>query len=268
MKSVSVFSFLSLRIILIMEEEGRKEDLKILNGFMHFCAGQVATGLKTSDVIQDKGVMTADVGQSVTVKCVYEGDDITFFSWYQQRLGGQPVSISFLMKNKKNATISPHFRERFQVEGGNKHNHLKISDLHPSDSATYYCGVLEFSTIRFGPGVFLHVKTSLSNIQTRVYQPSSEALWLGDSLNLSCTVYAEKCAGKRNFYWFRHGAAQPAIMHQNVQHCMTESHARNCTSYFSIKSAKVADAGVYYCALASCGEVAFGNGTRVAIAGM
>lgn len=263
---MSVFSFLSLPIIIIMSD--RKEDLKILNGFMHLYAGQVATGEKTSDIIQDRGVMTADVGQTVTLKCVYEGNDITFFSWYQQRLGGQPFSVSFLMKNKKKATISPPFNERFQVEGGDKRNHLKISDLRPSDSATYYCGVLEFSTIKFGPGVFLHVKTSLSNIRTLVYQPSSEALWLGDSLNLSCTVYAEKCAGEHNLYWFRHGVAQPAVMHQNVRHCMTESHARNCTSYFSIKSAQVSDAGVYFCALASCGEVAFGNGTRVQITGM
>lgn len=235
---------------------------------MHLCAGQVATGEKTSDIIQDRGVITADVGQTVTLKCNYEGDAVTFFSWYQQKLGGQPFVISFLMKNNKNATISPRFIERFQVEGGIEHNHLKISDLRPSDSATYYCGVLEFSSVEFGPGLFLHVKPSLSDIRTLVYQPSSETLWLGDSLNLSCSVYAEKCAGEHNLYWFRHGAAQPAIMHQNERHCMTASRGRNCTSYFSIKSVKVSDAGVYYCALASCGEVAFGNGTRVVITGM
>ncbi|KAM6959720.1 uncharacterized protein LKV04_021375 [Tautogolabrus adspersus] len=173
------------------------------------------------------------------------------------------------MKLNTEATISPAFKERFQVKVGVNEgiNHLIIKDIRPSDSATYYCGILEFNAIEFGKGVFLHVKTSSSN--TVVHQPALDPLWVGETVNLSCTVYAEPCAEEQSFYWFRHGAAQPSIMYHSAGMCQldSESHVKNCTLNLPIKSASSSDAGLYYCALASCGEVVFGNGTRVEVRG-
>uniref|UniRef100_UPI0037E99ACF signal-regulatory protein beta-2-like n=1 Tax=Semicossyphus pulcher TaxID=241346 RepID=UPI0037E99ACF len=175
------------------------------------------------------------------------------------------------MKLHTEATISEAYKERFQVlaQGQSGINHLVIKDVHLSDSATYYCGILEFNEIEFGKGVFLHVKNSSSNIQAIVHQPALEQLQRGDSVNLSCTAYAETCAGERSFYWFRHGAAQPAIIYHSAGLCMTdsESHMKNCTLNLALNSVSSSDAGMYYCALASCGEIVFGQGTRVEIAG-
>lgn len=223
---------------------------------------------KTSGITQDSGVITAEVGQSVTLKCYCQQNTVTFLSWYQQSLGGKPLIISTWMKHSTEATISPAYERRFHVlaeEEGT--NHLVITDLRLSDSATYYCGILEFNEIEFGQGAFLHVKTSLSNIHAVVHQPELETFRWGDSVNLSCTVYTEKCAGEQNLYWFRHSVAQPAIMYHNVGKCMKDSHMENCTLNLAIKSVSSSDAGMYYCALASCGEIVFGQGTRVKIAG-
>ncbi|XP_076581413.1 immunoglobulin kappa light chain-like isoform X2 [Chaetodon auriga] len=230
---------------------------------------QVPAVDNTSSIIQDTGVKTAEVGQQVTLKCVCQGDAVTFFSWYQQTLGGKPLIISTRMRHNAEATINPPYKDRFQVKAQSQTgiNHLIISNVNLLDTATYYCGILEFNTIEFGQGVFLNVKTSLSNIQTVVYQPAREAHRLGDSVNLRCTVYADKCAGEKSLYWFRHGAAQPAIMYRTVGQCMHESHVKNCTLNLTINSMNSSDAGTYYCALASCGEIVFGNGTRLEIAG-
>lgn len=233
---------------------------------MHFYAGQVSAVGKTSGITQDSGVLTAEVGQTVTIECFCQDNSVTFFSWYRQSLGGKPLIISTRMKHNSEASISSVYKERFRVQSGESINHLTISDVRPSDSATYYCGILEFNAMEFGQGAFLHVKASGPNIRAVVYQPALEPLRLGDSVNLSCAVYAEKCAEEQSIYWFRHGAAQPAIVYRNVGQCMNES-PKNCTFHFSIKSVNPSDAGMYYCALASCGEIVFGNGTRVDFVG-
>lgn len=239
---------------------------------MHFYAGHVSAVNKTSGITQDSGVTTAKVGETVTLRCFCQDDAVTFLSWYQQSLGGKPLIISTRMKHKPEASIVPAYKDRFQVEAQSEGgaNHLIITDVRLSDSATYYCGILEFNAIEFGQGTFLHVKTSPSNIRAVVQQPALESLQWGDSMNLSCTIYAEPCAGEQGLYWFRHGAAQPAVVYRSAGQCMNDSAShikRNCTLNLVIKSVSTSDAGMYYCALATRGEIVLGEGTRVEIAG-
>jgi len=185
-------------------------------------------------------------------------------------MGGKPVIVS-TWRQKAETSISRGYEERFQLsqeEEGT--NHLVIKDLNLSDSASYYCGALEFPTVEFGQGVFLHVKASPSNIRTVVRQPALERLRTGDSLNLSCTGSAGACAGEQNLYWFRRGAAQSAIMHHSTPECdylpNDEPRETNCTLHLALKSVGSPDAGMYYCALVCRGEIVFGSGTRVDIA--
>ena len=238
---------------------------------MHFSVGPVPAADSTLRITQESGIITAEVGQNVTLKCFCPDNAVTFLSWYQQSLGGKPVIISTRMKHNPDASISDAYKDRFQVSTQDKDgiNHLIISNLRLSDSATYYCGVLEFNAIEFGQGAFVHVKNSLSNVRAVVHQPALERLRSGDSVSLSCAVHAEQCAGEQSFYWFRRGAAQPAVIYPSAGRCTSdsESHTKNCRLNLNIKSVNSSDAGMYYCALASCGEIVFGNGTRVEITG-
>ncbi|TDG99893.1 hypothetical protein EPR50_G00199070 [Perca flavescens] len=232
---------------------------------------EVSAVNKTSGITQDSGVITAKVGENVTLKCFCRDNAVTFLSWYQQSLEGKPLIISSRMKQSTEASIFPAYKERFEVlahEEGT--NHLIIQNLRESDSATYYCGILEFNAIEFGHGAFLHVKTPQPNIQAVVHQPALEPLRLGDSVNLSCTVKAGACARNQSLYWFRHGVAQSAVMYHSAGQCeqlSSEESNVNCTSNLALKSVSSTDAGMYYCALASCGDIVFGNGTRVEIKG-
>ncbi|XP_026208362.1 uncharacterized protein LOC113157232 [Anabas testudineus] len=234
---------------------------------------QLSAVVKTSGVIQDSGIVTAEVGQNVTLRCSSESNAVTFLSWYQQSLGKKPNIISTRMKHSSEADIYPAFKERFQVvtTRGHYSNDLEIRDLRLSDSATYYCGILEFNAIEFGQGAFLHVKKSMSNFQAAVHQPALVPHQPGDSVNLSCTVNAEPCAGEQNLFWFRHSASLPAIMYFSEEQCTSftneKTHIKNCTSTLTIKSGRLPDASTYYCALASCGEIVFGKGTRMEITG-
>lgn len=205
----------------------------------------------------------AQVGQTVTLKCFCGEDSVTFFSWYQQRLGGKPVIISSRMRHDTEVSVYPLFKSRFLVESRERINHLTISNLLPSDSAVYYCGILEFNLLQFGEGTFLHVRMPLSNVQTVVYQSGLSPVRLEDSVELSCEVRSEKCKGEQSFYWFRQTMAQPVIIYPLEGNCMNEVRSRKCTLTYSIQSVNSSDEGIYYCAVASCGEIVLGNGTQV-----
>ncbi|XP_074518162.1 uncharacterized protein LOC141784279 [Halichoeres trimaculatus] len=241
--------------------------MKPLYIFLLFLS-QAAAVEQTSGLTQHSGVMTARVGETVTLNCSHTSDVVTYLYWYQQRLGGKPDTVSTRMKHDPEATVASAFKDRFKVDSEEGANNLIIHNLQLSDSATYYCGILGFNTVELGDGVFLHVKSSLS--KPVIYQPALERPRVGGSVNLSCTVYSEPCEGEQSFYWFRHGAAQPAAMYHSKGQCRTDPESynkRNCTLNLAIKSVSVSDVGVYYCALASCGETVFGNGTKVQIEG-
>ncbi|XP_053199536.1 uncharacterized protein LOC128383981 [Scomber japonicus] len=237
----------------------------------HLC--QVIAVHKSSAITQDNGVKTAQVGEHVILQCICQEESVTFIFWYQQTLGGKPQLISSRMKHQTESEMNPDFKERFQVlaKSGDGTNNLSITNINLLDSATYYCGILEFNAIEFGQGVFLHVKTSFSNIQAVVHQPPLEPLRSGDTANLSCTVYTEPYARVQSFYWFRHGVSQPAVMYPREGQCvnisMEEPVKKRCNLYFSIESVNSSNTGIYYCAVASYGEIVFGNGTEIKIAG-
>lgn len=214
-------------------------------------------------VNQDPRVIKAQSGQTVTIKCFCGEDSVTFFSWYQQRLGSKPVIISSRMRHDTEVSISPSFKGRFEVESREGMNHLTISDLLPSDSAVYYCGILEFNLLQFGEGTFLHVMMPLSNIQVMVNQLDLSPVRPGDSVELKCEVHGEKCKEEKRFYWFRQTMAQSVSIHPIEGNCVYEARGRKCTLTYAIQSVNVSNEGIYYCALASCGEIVFGNGTQV-----
>lgn len=217
--------------------------------------------------------MTAKVGETVTLHCSCLNEAVTFLAWYQQSLNGKPDLISNWMKLSGEAEISSSYKTRFHVDihPEESSNNLTITNLELSDSGTYYCGTLAFSGIEFGQGVFLHVKTSLSNTQLFIRQPAMEKLQLRDSVNLSCTVYAEQCAGWQDLYWFRDGGLQPSVIYPGGEHCTSFSNektlGKNCILNLQLKSVTSSDEGTYRCVLASCGQIVFGDGTKVQIVG-
>ncbi|XP_038124356.1 uncharacterized protein LOC119772125 [Cyprinodon tularosa] len=224
--------------------------------------------IKTYDIIQETGIRAANAGETVTLPCSCQHNAITYFFWYQQKLGHKPHLISNRMKHSKESIISPAYKDRFQVlsEPEEGLNNLMIIDLKPSDSGTYYCVILAFNTIEFGQGLFLHIKTASSNTQLPIQQSALSPLQLGDSLNLSCSVSAEPCKGEQSLYWLRHTASQPSLMYPSAKNCIgLKNGPLHCTSNLELNSVMSSDAGTYYCALTSCGMVVFGEGTNVEI---
>uniref|UniRef100_A0A667ZJR2 Uncharacterized LOC115376191 n=1 Tax=Myripristis murdjan TaxID=586833 RepID=A0A667ZJR2_9TELE len=219
---------------------------------------------------QDSGFLSANVGDNVTLKCFYEGDDAAMFFWYKQILGQKPLLMSSFYKYEKNAIFHNEFKNdaRFKLETETNGNQLKISELQHSDAATYFCVSSYLYNLKFGDGVTLSVKDSGLNIQAVVHQSESQTIQPGDSVTLNCTVHTGTCDGEHSVYWFRSsGLSQPrAIYTHGVTDDQCErkptTHTQTCDYNLPMKSLNLSDAGTYYCAVLSCGEILFGNGTK------
>uniref|UniRef100_A0A3B3V607 Ig-like domain-containing protein n=1 Tax=Poecilia latipinna TaxID=48699 RepID=A0A3B3V607_9TELE len=146
-------------------------------------------------------------------------------------------------------------------------NNLMITNLQPEDSGTYYCGVLEFGTTEFGQGVFLHVRNN--NMNPSVHRLALKSIGLGESVNLTCDVFPERCTGEQRLCWFRDDASQRAVWCSSDVRCVRSTDENplrtRCTSNLELKSVTSSDVGTYYCTLTSCGSTVSGDRTVVQI---
>lgn len=156
---------------------------------------------------------------------------------------------------------------RFSLEVDEGVNHLTIKDIRPSDSATYYCAMSDLTAVEFTPGTFLHVRGSESEGQNAVRRGGHETVPPGGSVDLSCVVHGKRCNGERGVYWLKYNRSQHAVVYNNEEQCEgTESTGLNCTFHLAVSDIVPSDAGIYRCAVLSCGEILFGSGTALAIA--
>uniref|UniRef100_A0A4W6CVM2 Ig-like domain-containing protein n=1 Tax=Lates calcarifer TaxID=8187 RepID=A0A4W6CVM2_LATCA len=96
--------------------------------------------IQSTTVHQDTAFISANVGDNLTLRCFYDSDAVKYY-WYKQTLGQKLQLISNAYKFDKSVNFHDEFKDnpRFTLETNAGMNHLKISDVQPSDSATYYC---------------------------------------------------------------------------------------------------------------------------------
>ncbi|XP_069578914.1 uncharacterized protein [Brachyistius frenatus] len=218
---------------------------------------------------QGRRFVSASVGESLTLGCFYQQQDTTGFYWYKQSLGQQPRLISSLYLYNKNGTFSGEFKNnpRFTMDAEISNNHLQITDLRISDSATYYCAKRVSFTVIFAEGTVVSVKGSGLNIKASVQQ--SESIQPGGSVTLNCTVHTGTCDGEHRVYWFKDSEeSHPGLIYTDGgsnDQCegKPDTQTHTCMYNLPMKSLNPSHAGTYYCAVASCGRILFGNGTKL-----
>ncbi|KAM9470601.1 uncharacterized protein Hap1MRO34_012534 [Clarias gariepinus] len=222
---------------------------------------------QTDDVTQSNPLITADVGQNVTLHCVRLQEDTSgSFVWYQQKVGHKPRVI--LSVQHESPSYENEFKPpRFSIQKEKQSCDLSITNVEPSDEAMYYCGYRKFLT-RFGNGTFLSVKGD-EDVKLSVFQSSVlDSVPAGASVTLQCSVLSESRAAELQVLWFRAAPPQshPQIIytHHNSSHqCESGSSTHTCVYNLSKNILSLNDTGTYYCAVAACGKIIFGNGTRV-----
>ncbi|XP_076581003.1 uncharacterized protein LOC143316989 [Chaetodon auriga] len=235
--------------------------------------GRIAqtTDLKSSTYLhQESGFLSANVGDNMTLRCFYEGDAVRF-NWYKQTLGQKPRLVSTYYKFDKNGNFHNEFENdpRFTLDTEIGKVHLQMTDLRISDSATYYCVTSYYYTVEFGEGIFVSVKGSGVNVPALVHQSASETIQPGGSVTLNCTVHTGTCDEEHSVYWFKNSEEfHPGLIYthggrndQCERKPNTQTHT--CVYNLPMKSLNLSHAGTYYCAVASCAHILFGNGTKL-----
>uniref|UniRef100_A0A674E0T0 Ig-like domain-containing protein n=1 Tax=Salmo trutta TaxID=8032 RepID=A0A674E0T0_SALTR len=239
---------------------------------MDFCA------FTKPNIIQQTPVMVTELGGTVTLTCLCSDESVTRFIWFKQSFGQEPLHMTSSLYFGQDSYYSNNFNKDFTetkrlgVRRGDYSCNLTISKTEPGDSATYYCSTTDIYELTFGEGTVLIVKES--NSMSVLQQPVSESVQPGDSVTLNCTTHTETCAGEHSVYWFRHGSGEscPGIIYTHgnrSDQCEKSPEAgsptQSCVYNLPKRNLSLSDAGTYYCAVASCGEILYGNGTKLDI---
>ncbi|XP_030017512.1 uncharacterized protein LOC115438210 [Sphaeramia orbicularis] len=232
--------------------------------------------LTTLEPSSSSNVKLVTVGGRITLECFYEHSAVpVMFYWYKQALGQKPQKVSRFYKHEKKGVLLGEFQNnsRVTLQNSRSENHLIISDVRFSDSATYYCLSGYSYMYTFSESYTVIVKGSDFNNGALIHQSSSESVHPGDSVTLNCTVHTGTCDGENltGIHWFKHSKdPQIGVIYthggRNDQ-CerKPDTQTHTCVYNLPIKSVDRTHEGTYYCAVASCGRVLFGNGTRLHI---
>ncbi|XP_036067120.1 uncharacterized protein LOC118598497, partial [Oryzias melastigma] len=100
---------------------------------------------------------------------------------------------------------------------------------------------------------------------TSVDQSSSENIHTGDSVTLNCTVHTGSCDGEHRVYWFKDsGVSHPGLIYTHDQ-CEKNNNMQthSCVYELHMDNLTESHAGIYYCAVVSCGHILFGHRTKL-----
>ncbi|XP_048041407.1 uncharacterized protein LOC125265315 [Megalobrama amblycephala] len=228
---------------------------------------------KNSDITVQNHLRIVQAGDSVNFTCILSGEIRSSMAWVRQRVGEKPLLIASIYQ-ALDVKFENEFdkRKRFFVTKDDRSFNLSITNAEESDTATYYCVTYAFSFI-FGKGTDLIVKGGELSIDSDHQRPALDPDHPEESaVALQCAVVTQSCAGEHNVYWFRHesGESPPGIIYTQERRngqCERSSDGNSTTHkcIYNLPKNNLGhyDAGIYYCAVASCGEILFGDGREV-----
>ncbi|XP_061581994.1 uncharacterized protein LOC133447337 [Cololabis saira] len=229
-------------------------------------------------------VTKGQLGEPVTFTCLLPLDDsITRVKWYKQSVGDTLALIATFMPS----SVTPILEQSFSPSrfAGNYTvtvmSTLTILKTMQEDEALYHCAAFSWQTDVW-TGTFLSLKGNNEGTTnyTVVQRPTvSGPVQPGHSVTLQCSVLFDSpmgsCPDENSILWFgvRSDKSLGNIVYTKGvkpdecgRKADTASSTKSCVYQLS-KKMSLSDIGTYYCALATCWEIIFGNGTKLDIKG-
>ncbi|XP_018549273.1 LOW QUALITY PROTEIN: uncharacterized protein LOC108895092 [Lates calcarifer] len=225
--------------------------------------------IQTTEVSQQISLTVVEPGDNVTLICPVADIGGKFFNLYKQSLGRTMYKVAAGVLGA--ITVNEQFKDsRFTVTKDEAQYLLTIRNVSKEDEATYFCQNGTAYSQTFGSGTFLAVNDQ--NQQKHVYvkqSPETASVQLGDPMTLQCLLLSKnketrvQCPGEHSVHWFRAGSggSHPGIIYTQ-RNRSDEEEERSCV-YSLSKTIQDSDSGTYYCAVVTCGEILFGEGTKV-----
>ncbi|XP_073343174.1 uncharacterized protein [Pagrus major] len=213
----------------------------------------------------------AELGANLTLTCPVSGQESGLFYWYKMKFGYmvQTVAAGSLYKI---SLLGQFNTSRFTLTQADDLYFLKITNVTKEDEATYLCQSGAAYTMRFTQGTVLVVNDPKNN-QKSIYvhqSPVTASVEPGALITLQCSLLSKnkdnsvQCPGEPSVYWFRAGSggSPPSIIYPH-RNGSCDQKERSCVYSLSKTIQSTADNGTYYCAVVTCGQILFGEGTKV-----
>ncbi|XP_073692787.1 uncharacterized protein [Garra rufa] len=222
------------------------------------------------NIIQLHLVASVHEGDPVVLSCFIPTKQATLALWYKQVTGEEPrliaSSILHTLKSKfHNEFDNSHFDVVRRIDSYN----LTIVKTAQSDSGTYYCAFSFSNIITFAKGTHLVVKGANISKPTGLSLPNTELVKSDVNVPLQCSVQKELVSseGEHRLYWFKHGSEESppgsVYVHGNTIDGCSRSSEADClspTCVYNLPKNKFGSSETdIFCALATCGEILFGN---------
>ncbi|KAL7395910.1 hypothetical protein ABVT39_025298 [Epinephelus coioides] len=219
----------------------------------------IFSGCTVNQIFETK---TVGVGANVTLTCPRKSSGSIF--WIRLVSGDIPKVLA------KTYSLESDPRITATEEPGEFVLHIEKGRR--SDTAVYLCVKIHQQNLTFLKGADVRVEGPEPDI-TAVTQDPSDPVRPGDSVTLQCSVLSDSekksCPGNHSVFWFRAASDEfhPSAIyaHGNRAECekSPEAHSPQKCIYSFSKDVSFSDAGTYYCAVATCGEILFGDGTKL-----
>ncbi|XP_030001771.1 uncharacterized protein LOC115427377 isoform X3 [Sphaeramia orbicularis] len=209
--------------------------------------------IEAADVPQSVSSIVVKLGDNVSLYCPASDEERVIYL-YKQPLGRlmQTVAVGVYGKLTANELFND---PRFSVTKKDALVVFTIRNINKDDEATYFCKVGSFfHAMSFINGTFLAVEAAS-------VQP-------GDPVTVQCSLPSEdkentiQDPGEHSEHWFRSGEYQPGIIYTHRTRT-EEPDKRKCIYSLSKTAQDSSNSGTYYCAVAACGQILFGGGTKV-----
>lgn len=100
--------------------------------------------------------------------------------------------------------------------------------------------------------------------------PDAAAVQPGDTTSLQCSLFSTnsetrpQCPGENFVHWFKSGSGSsyPSIIY-TARNSTDDAAKRSCVYRLSKTLENSSDFGTYYCAVAICGEILLGDGSKL-----
>ncbi|XP_074530659.1 uncharacterized protein LOC141793716 [Halichoeres trimaculatus] len=221
-------------------------------------------------------VTSVQLGEPAILTCVSPDMLSGRLFWYKQR-AGETLTLIVRLQTHINPVFGAEFSpSRYDVNIIKTMSNLTILKTIEEDEGMYHCGVSDWIEVDWS-GTYLSLTGNsqrTSNL-TVVQQPSViESVRPGALVSLQCSVLSDSesktCPGGHSVFWLRARSdkSYPDIIYTDQNRrdeCDKRSDAQKSCVYHFSKNVSSSDAGTYYCAVAACGRILFGDGSKVQI---
>ncbi|XP_026003466.1 uncharacterized protein LOC113009404 [Astatotilapia calliptera] len=226
------------------------------------------TVTEMNEVPQQISVTVAKLGDNVTLTCKIPRDDVGLSYWYKLNYGYMVQTVD--NRNFEKILFQINNSRFSATKVGDVHS-LTIRNVSKEDEATYFCQAGSSFSLTFINGTIMAVNDPKTQhrLFTVKQTPDVNSVHLGDTMTLQCSLLSEnendtdQCPDEDKVHWFK-GASEshPGIIYHGS---LRNKEDGRCDYSLSKTVTNSSDAGTYYCAVATCGQILFGKGTEVEI---